>query len=155
MAQSQAKTVKAYLAELPPDRHEAITAVRQVILDNQPEGLEEGMQWGMIGYYLPHSLYPGGYHCDKEQPLPFASLANQKNYMVFYGFNIYIDDKQQEWFVKEWKKTGKKLDMGKSCVRFKKLEDVALDVLAKLTRRCSVEKYIELYEKQLAATRKK
>ena len=155
MAQSQAKTVKAYLAELPLDRFEAITAVRQVILDNLPEGLEEGMQWGMIGYYLPHSLYPGGYHCDKEQPLPFASLANQKNYMAFYGFNIYIDDKQQEWFVKEWKKTGKKLDMGKSCVRFKKLEDVALDVLAKLTRRCSVEKYIELYEKQLAATRKK
>ena len=83
------------------------------------------------------------------------AYLHQKNYMAFYGFNIYIDDKQQEWFVKEWKKTGKKLDMGKSCVRFKKLEDVALDVLAKLTRRCSVEKYSELYEKQLAATRKK
>ena len=83
------------------------------------------------------------------------AYLHQKNYVAFYGFNIYIDDKQQEWFVKEWKKTGKKLDMGKSCVRFKKLEDVALDVLAKLTRRCSLEKYIEFYEKQLAATRKK
>lgn len=91
----------------------------------------------------------------QSQAKTVKAYLHQKNYMAFYGFNIYIDDKQQEWFVKEWKKTGKKLDMGKSCVRFKKLEDVALDVLAKLTRRCSVEKYIELYEKQLAATRKK
>ena len=84
-----------------------------------------------------------------------AGLANQKNHMAFYGFNIYIDEKQQEWFVKEWKKTGKKLDMGKSCVRFKKLDDVPLKVLAKLTRRCSVEEYIKLYEKQLDTTFKK
>jgi len=155
MVQSKANTVKQYLNELSDDRRDAISAIRDVILENLPDGIEEGMQWGMIGYFVPHRIYPSGYHCQPDEPLPFASLANQKNHMAFYGFNIYIDEKQQEWFVKEWKKTGKKLDMGKSCVRFKKLDDVPLSVLAKLTRRCSVEKYIKLYEKQLEATRKK
>lgn len=155
MAQSKAKTVKQYLSELPDDRREVISAIRDVILENLPDGIEEGMQWGMIGYFVPHRIYPSGYHCQPDEPLPFASLANQKKHMAFYGFNIYIDEKQQEWFVKEWKKTGKKLDMGKSCVRFKKLDDVPLKVLAKLTRRCSVEEYIKLYEKQLDTTFKK
>ena len=124
--QSQAKTVKAYLAELPVDRRQIISAVRQVILDNIDSGFEEGMQYGMIGYYVPHSLYPAGYHCDPKQPLPFACLASQKNYCSLYMMALYTGDTPlSQWFLDAWKKSGKKLDMGKSCLRFKKLDDLA------------------------------
>ena len=149
--QSKAATVEAYLAELPGDRREAISAIREVILKHLPNGYEEGMQWGMIGYYVPHTLYPAGYHCQPDEPLPIASLASQKNHMAFYGFGLYIDEEQAGWFVEEWKKAGKKLDMGKSCVRFKKLDDVALKVIGKAIKRMPVKKYIGLYEKQLKA----
>ena len=147
--QSKATTVEEYLAELPDDRREAIEAIRQVILKNLPNGYEEGMQYGMIGYYVPHSVYAAGYHCDSSEPLPFAGLASQKNHMAFYGMGIYIDEAQAKWFVDEWKKSGKKLEMGKSCVRFKKLEDVALDVIGQAIKRMPVNRYIELYETQL------
>jgi hypothetical protein len=147
--QSQATTVDAYLAELPEERREAISAIRGVILKNLPRGYEEGMQWGMIGYYVPHSLYPAGYHCQPEEPLPVASLASQKNHMAFYGLGLYIDEEQARWFVEEWKKAGKKLDMGKSCVRFKTLDDVAVDVIGRAIKRLPVEQYIEQYERQL------
>lgn len=147
--QSKATTVEEYLAELPDDRSESIKAIRQVILKNLPNGYEEGMQYGMIGYYVPHSVYAAGYHCDSSEPLPFANLASQKNHMALYGMGIYIDEAQAKWFVDEWKKSGKKLDMGKSCVRFKKLDDVALDVIAQAIKRMPVKRYIELYETQL------
>ena len=147
--QSKATTVDAYLAELPEERREAISAIRGVILKNLPRGYEEGMQWGMIGYYVPHSLYPAGYHCQPEEPLPVASLASQKNHMAFYGLGLYINEAQARWFVEEWKKAGKKLDMGKSCVRFKTLDDVALDVIGRAIKRLPVEQYIEQYERQL------
>lgn len=144
--QSKAKTVDEYLDELPDDRREAIQAIRQVILKNLPKGVEEGMQYGMIGYFVPHSVYPAGYHCDPTQPLPFASLASQKNHMAIYMFCIYTMDEHRAWFVQAWKKTGKKLDMGKSCSRFKKIEDVPLDVVGKAIKRISVKKFIEFYE---------
>jgi len=147
--QSKATTVDAYLAELPEERREAISAIRGVILKNLPRGYEEGMQWGMIGYYVPHSLYPAGYHCQPEEPLPVASLASQKNHMAFYGLGLYINETQARCFVEEWKKAGKKLDMGKSCVRFKTLDDVALDVIGRAIKRLPVEQYIEQYERQL------
>ena len=147
--QSKATTVEAYLAELPEDRREAISSIRGVILKNLPNGYEEGMQWGMIGYYVPHSLYPAGYHCQPEEPLPVASLASQKNHMAFYGLGLYINEAQARWFVEEWNKAGKKLDMGKSCVRFKTLDDVALDVIGRAIKRLPVEQYIEQYERQL------
>jgi len=147
--QSKATTVDAYLAELPEERREAISAIRGVILKNLPRGYEEGMQWGMIGYYVPHSLYPAGYHCQPEEPLPVASLASQKNHMAFYGLGLYINEAQARWFVEEWKKAGKKLDMGKSCVRFKTLDDVAVDVIGRAIKRLPVEQYIEQYERQL------
>jgi hypothetical protein len=147
--QSKATTVDAYLAELPEERREAISAIRGVILKNLPRGYEEGMQWGVIGYYVPHSLYPAGYHCQPEEPLPVASLASQKNHMAFYGLGLYINEAQARWFVEEWKKAGKKLDMGKSCVRFKTLDDVALDVIGRAIKRLPVEQYIEQYERQL------
>lgn len=151
---SSATTVDEYLAELPDDRREVIEAVRQVILENLPGGYEEGMQYGMIGYYVPHSLYPAGYHCDPKQPLPFASLASQKNHMAIYLFCIYTDDAHATKFREAWLKTGKKLDMGKSCVRFKKIEDVALDVLGKTIKRMTVKKFVKHYEAAVP-TRKK
>ena len=155
--QSKAATVDAYLAELPEDRREAIEGIRKVILKNLPKGHEEGMLYGMIGYYVPHSIYPDGYHCTPTDPLPFANLASQKNHMAFYGFCIYIDEVLKDRVVEDWKKTGKKLDMGKSCVRFKKLEDVPLKVIGDAVKRVPMKKYIKQYEEQLqtSGSRKK
>ena len=143
---SKAETVKQYLDELPEDRREAIQAVREVILKNLPEGYEEGMQYGMIGYYVPHSLYPKGYHCDPKQPLPFASLASQKNHMAVYLFCIYSSDEDREWFIEEYKKTGMRMDLGKSCVRFKKLENLPLPLIGKAVKKMTVKKFIAAYE---------
>ena len=113
--QSKATTVAQYLRELPDDRRKPIKAVRKVMRDNLPAGYKEGMQYGMIGYFVPHKLYPAGYHCDPSQPLPLAHLASQKNHMAVYLFGMYADPKLSEWFIKQWKATGNKLDMGKSC----------------------------------------
>ena len=143
--QSKAKTVSQYLKELPADRREIVTAVREVILKNLDGAFEEGMQYGMIGYYVPHSVYPDGYHCDPKQPLPFASLASQKNHLSVCLMSIYSESPEEGWFRKEWAKTGKKLDMGKCCVRFKKLEDLALDVVGEAIRRVTARDYIEKY----------
>ncbi len=143
---SGASTVDQYLAALPPDRHAALQAVRTVVLESLPEGYEEGMQYDMIGYFVPHAIYPAGYHCDPKQPLPFASLASQKHHMAIYLMCIYNDQIHAAWFRKAWMKTGKKLDMGKSCVRFKKIEDVPLEVIGQAIKRVPVKKYIERYE---------
>lgn len=144
--QSKATSVEQYLSELPKERRLALEAVRKVIRKNLDKNYEEGMQYGMIGYYVPHRLYPAGYHCDPKQPLPFAGLASQKNYMSLYVSCVYADTEHAKWFKQEWAKTGKKLDMGKCCVRFKKLDDLALDVVAKLIKRVPAKKYIAFYE---------
>ncbi len=143
---SKPTTVAQYLASLPADRRAAMEAVRKVILANLDGGYEEGIQYGMIGYYVPHSVYPPGYHCDPQQPLPFASLASQKNHMAVYLMCNYCSPKENEWFLEAWAKTGKKLDMGKSCVRFKKLDDLALDVIGKSIARMPAVKFIANYE---------
>jgi hypothetical protein len=104
------------------------------------------MQYGMIGYFVPHSVYPPGYHCDPKQPLPFACLASQKNYISVYLGCVYTDPEHEAWFREAWAKTGKKLDMGKSCVRFKKLDDVPLNVIGQAIKRVPVKKFIEHYE---------
>lgn len=153
--QSKATTVEKYLAELPEDRRAAIAAVRKVILKNLGKGFQEAMQYGMIGYSVPHSIYPAGYHCDPKQPLPFVCLASQKNYMSLYMMCQYCSEGESTWFESEWAKTGKKLDMGKSCIRFKKLEDLALDVVAEAIRRTSVAQHIEFYETAIRDSRKK
>src|SRR5258706_12744167 len=132
--QSKAATVKDYLASLTPDRRAAISAVREVILKNLDGDFEEGMQYGMIGYYVPHKVFPAGYHCDPRQPLFYMRLASQKNHMAGYLMCCYGHKPTYEWFAAAWKKAGKKLDMGKSCVRFKKLDDLALDVLGEVIR---------------------
>jgi hypothetical protein len=150
--QSKAQTVEKYLAEIPEDRRRAIEAVRATILENLPVGYEEGMQYGMIGYFVPHSVYPPGYHCNPSQPLPYAALASQKNHMSIYLMCVYGDAEHAAWFEKAWKKSGKKLDMGKSCVRFKKLDDIPLAVIGEAIRRIPVSKFIEFYEQATQAT---
>jgi len=152
--QSKAKTVAQYLAELSPDRRKVVDGVRKVIRANLDPGFEEGMQYGMIGYYVPHSLYPAGYHCNPAQPLPFACLASQKNYLSLYLTCIYASSAERAAFEKAWRESGKKLDMGKSCIRFKKLDDLALDVIAKAIARVSMKKFIASYEAGLAGPKK-
>jgi hypothetical protein len=151
VVQSKAKTVAEYLAELPDDRRKSIEAVRNVILENLDQDFEEGMQYGMIGYYVPHRVYPAGYHCDPRQPLPFAGLGSQKNYMSLYLMCVYGDPDQLKWFQQAWKSAGKKLDMGKSCVRFKSLDDVPLDVVGEVIRRVRAANYIEQCERVVQA----
>jgi hypothetical protein len=146
--QSNALTVQQYLASMPADRRETIEAIRAVILKNLPQGYQEGMQYGMIGYFVPHGVYPAGYHCDPKQPLPFIGLASQKNHMALYMFCLYLDDDQAQSFRDSWLATGKKIDMGKSCIRFKKLGDVPLEVIGKAVR-VPAKKFVESYEKRL------
>lgn len=152
--QSKATTVEKYLSEMPEERRAAIATVRHVILKNLDKEFEEGMQYGMIGYYVPHHVYPAGYHCDPKQPLPFASLASQKDHMSLYLMPIYAGA-EEDSFRSEWAKSGKKLDMGKSCIRFKKLEDLALNVIGDTIRRLSARKWIECYEAVFKKSRSK
>jgi hypothetical protein len=151
---SKAKTVKEYLAEMPPDRRDAINAVRKVILRNLPDGFEETMQYGMISYVVPFKLFRAGYHCDPTQPLCYAGLASQKNHMAIYLMTIYGHKETENWFVKAYKASGKKLDMGKSCVRFRKLDDLPLDVIGQAIARVPVENYIKAYEEMRRKAKK-
>ena len=143
MVWSSAQTVEEYLAELAPDRREAISTVRKVILDNLPTGYEEMMQFGMIGYVIPLERYPVTYN---KQALQYAALASQKHYMSVYLMNVYGDPDSEQWFAEQYRASGKKLDMGKSCVRFKKLDDLPLDLIGRAIARTPVEAYIEFYE---------
>jgi len=152
--QSKAKTVEAYLADLPDDRRQAMEAVRKVILKNLDKDYAEGMTYGMIGYFIPHSVYPPGYHCDPKMPLPFASLASQKNHMSLSLMSLYGNLTQFLWFKNEWAKTGKKLDMGAACIRFKKLEDLPLELIGETVRRSPAKAYIDYYEKALLSMNK-
>ena len=144
--QSNATTVDQYLTSLPEDRRTAIAAVREVILKNLDPDYREGMGYGMIGYVVPHSLFPAGYHCDPTKPLAFAGLASQKNHMAIYLMSIYGDKAHAKWFQDAYKKSGKRLDAGKSCIRFKKLEDLALDVIGEAIKRVPAKKYIANYQ---------
>lgn len=144
--QSKAATVEEYLASLPPDRRDALQAVRKVILANLDKDYEEGMGYGMMGYYVPHRVYPPGYHCDPKQPLPFAGLASQKNHMSVYLMSVYGPDSDEAWLRHAWAATGKKLDMGKSCIRFKRIDDLPLHIIGEAIRRMPAAKWIAHYE---------
>ncbi len=139
---SKASTVEEYLAGLPEDRRAAIQAVRKVILKNLPKGYEEVLQYGMLGYVVPLKVFPSGYLNRKNEPLPYICLASQKNYMSIYMMSVYGDAEAE--FRKEYKATGKRLDMGKCCVRFRKLEDLPLDVIGKAIARYPMKKWIEI-----------
>ncbi|MCC6405974.1 MAG: DUF1801 domain-containing protein [Planctomycetes bacterium] len=160
--QSKAASVDVYLKSLPADRRAAVQAVREVILANLDSDYAEGMQYGMIGYYVPLSRYPEGYHCTPKMPLPFAALAAQKNYFSLYLMGLYCGSAEglggaegetadARWFREAWTRTGKKLDMGKACVRFKNLADVPLEVVGEAIRRLPAKDYIARYEAGLAS----
>lgn len=146
--QSKADTVAQYVESLPDDRKEIINQLRKVINKNLPKGFSEIMNYGMIGYVVPHSIYPAGYHCDPKLPLPFLGLASQKNNISFYHMGIYADPKLFDWFTKNYAKeaTGK-LDMGKSCIRFKKAAQIPFKLIGELVSKMTVKDWIALYEK--------
>ena len=146
--QSKATTPEQYLSELPEDRKEAMLKLRKAIKENLPQGFEEVISYGMLGYVVPHSIYPSGYHCDPKLPLPFINLASQKNFIVLYHMGIYANKNLETWFVSEYPKHVKsKLDMGKSCIRFKKMDDIPFDFIGELAAKVSVEDWILNYEK--------
>jgi hypothetical protein len=145
--QSTAQLPSEYIESLPEDRKEAILKIRDAILKNLPKGFEEMMNYGMLGYVVPHSIYPKGYHCDSKLPLPFMGLASQKNNISFYHMGIYADKKLLDWFVSEYPKHVKsKLDMGKSCIRFKKMNEIPFALIGELASKLTPERWIELYE---------
>lgn len=145
--QSQAVTVEQYVAELPADRQQSITALRKTIRKNLPKGFAEGMGYGMIGYVVPHSIYPPGYHCNPKLPLCFISLASQKNFIALYHMGLYADGGLLKWFTGEYTKAGVgKLDMGKSCIRFKKPENIPYTLIGELCSKITVKEWIEMYE---------
>lgn len=148
--QSKATTPEQYLAELPEDRRIAMEKLRNIALKNLPKGFKEVMSYGMLGYVVSHETYPNGYHCTPELPLPFFNIASQKNSINIYHMVLYGNKDMHDWFVAEYPKHCKsKLDMGKSCVRFKKMDDIPYDLIGELLTKITVEDWIELYEKML------
>lgn len=148
--QSKATTVDAYMAEVPEDRQKAMTELRKVIKKNLPKGFQECMNYGMIGWVVPHSKYPPGYHCNPKDPLPFMGLASQKNSINFYHMAIYGDPKLLKWFTEAHAKASpKKLDMGKSCVRYKKPEDIPFKLIGELVAKITADEWIAMYEKNM------
>ena len=144
---SAAKTVEEYMNNLPEDRKKAMELLRNTILKNVPKGFEEGMNYGMIGYYVPHSIYPNGYHCKPADPLPFITFASQKNSINFYHMGMYANKELYDWFVAEYPKhSTRKLDMGKSCIRFNKFDEIPFKLLGELVTKISVAEWIATYE---------
>lgn len=146
--QSKAETIEQYINELPDERKGPISTLHNTILANLPKGLDVQINYGMIGYVVPHRIYPNGYHCNPQLPLPFMGIASQKNAISFYHMGLYADNHLLDWFKNEYPKHSKtKLDMGKSCIRFKKPEHIPYDLMAELVKKMSVNKWIEVYEK--------
>ncbi len=151
----EAVSFDEYLEKVPDDRKKTIAELRKIIKKNLPKGFKEEINYGMPGYVVPHSLYPDGYHCDPKLPLPFLGFASQKNFIALYHMGIYADKKLMDWFVKEFPKhSEKKLDMGKSCIRFKKPEDVPMRLIGELVSKMTVNDWINIYEKNLKEVRK-
>ncbi|MEM7551359.1 MAG: DUF1801 domain-containing protein [Bacteroidota bacterium] len=152
----EANTPDEYIEQLPEDRKLAISKLRQEIKSNIPDGFEEEMSYNMIGYVVPHSIYPSGYHCDPKLPLPFINLASQKNHVAVYHSGIYTYQQLMDWFIFEFEKLDLgKLDMGKSCIRFKKMDKIPFELIGELASKMSVEQWIELYESAVKNSRKK
>ncbi|MEJ7778892.1 MAG: DUF1801 domain-containing protein [Daejeonella sp.] len=148
--QSTAASTQEYFETLPDDRKGAMNELRNVVLENLPSGFCEQMSYGMIGYVVPHSIYPSGYHCDPNLPLPFINLASQKNFIALYHMGIYADKALLEWFMSEYPRhCSSKLDMGKSCIRFKKPEHIPFKLIGELLRKVSVKDWIEVYESRI------
>ena len=147
---AEGKTVKEILINLPEERVVPFNKLHDVIVKNLPKGFEPGMSYGGLGYVVPHTLYPAGYHCKPSEPLPFAGIASQKDSINFYHMGIYADPQLMKWFVAEYPKHSKqKLDMGKSCIRFKKLDDIPYKLIGELMKKMSAKEWIEKYEAEL------
>jgi len=145
--QYKANSPEEYIDQVPEERKATLKKLRKTIKDNLPKGFEEGMQYNMISYYVPHAVYPDGYQCNPKEPLPFMSFASQKNSVNFYHSGIYANEEIYKWFVEEYPKyCQRKLDMGKTCIRFKKLEEIPYELLAALVRKISVNEWINTYE---------
>jgi len=148
--QSDSKTPQEYVASLPEDRKIAIEKLRKTIVSNLPEGFHEEMSYGMLGYVVPHAIYPNGYHCNPKLPLPFMNVASQKNFIAIYHVGIYMDPELLDWFISEYSKVAKtKIDMGKSCIRFKKMDEIPYQLIGELASKMSVLKWISIYENAL------
>lgn len=148
--QSKATRTQDYLAEVPVDRINYFKKLRETISRNLPKGFVEEMNFGMIGYVVPHDLYPAGYRCDPEVPLPFVNIVSHKNFIGFYHVGIYANQKLSEWFVKEYiKQCDRKPDMGKSCIRFKKMDQIPFPLIGELMRKMSVKDWVKLYEENI------
>ena len=146
----EANSPDEYVEKVPEERRPSFERLRETVLDNLPAGFEEVMSYGMIGYVVPHSLYPDGYHCMPALPLPFMNIANQKNFIAFYHMGIYAEPELLEWFLSEYKALNlRKLDMGKSCMRFKKWEEIPFELIGKLVAKRSPQDWIAVYESQL------
>jgi len=146
----EGSTPEEYIANIPEERQAVFGALRKVVNDNLPAGMEEKMSYGMLGYVVPKSVYPAGYHCNTKLPLPFANLASQKNFIAFYHMGMYANEEILNWFVEEYKKRCKyKLDMGKSCVRFKRMDDIPVDLIGELMTKMSTQEWIDLYERAI------
>ena len=146
--QSKSNTVAEYVKELPADRQQTIEQLRSVIKKNLPKGFKEEMNYGMIGYVIPHSLYPAGYHCKPTDPLPFMNVASQKNFIAVYHMGLYADPILMKWFMTQYPKHSTlKLDMGKSCIRFKKPDQIPFKLIGELTSKMNPAQWIALYEK--------
>ena len=153
---STSTTVEDYIKELPADRQEAMNKLCNEISKNLPKGFNQGMGYGMIGFAVPHSIYPAGYHCDPKLPLPFISIASQKNFIAVYHMGIYALPELLEWFTTEYPKyTSAKLDMGKSCIRFKKPEQIPFKLFGELAKKMSPKQWIEVYERNYVTPRAK
>lgn len=152
----QVSSPSEYMNAIPEERREAMEKLRETILENIPDGFEETVGYGMMGYCVPHKLYPPGYHCNPKDPLPFVGIASQKHFIALYHMGIYAMPELHDWFVSEFPKHSKsKLDMGKSCIRFKKTSDIPYDLIAQLMRKVTVEEWVEVYETTLKTTSKK
>ncbi len=154
--QSKSATVTGYLSEVPKERAEHFNKLRDTILKNIPKGFEECMTYGMVGYVVPHKLFPAGYHCDPKLPLGFVSIASQKNFIALYHMGIYLNPELFEWFVSEYPKHCKtKLDMGKSCIRFKKMDQIPYKLIGELMKKMTVKEYVSIYEEAIKSHLKK
>ena len=143
----EANSPEEYIAQVPEERQAVLEKLRNTIKNNLPQGFEEGMSYNMIGYYVPQTLYPDGYHCDPKLPLPFISIASQKNSINLYHMGLYAKQELYDWFVAEYPKHCKrKLDMGKSCIRFKKIEEIPFDLIKELCTKMTVKEWIAIYE---------
>lgn len=149
----EATSPNDYVNQLPEERKEVVNTLRTIIKKNLPKGFEETMNYGMIGYVVPHTIYPNGYHCDPKLPLPFMNIASQKNFIGLYHMGIYANEALLDWFVSEYPKHAKrKLDMGKSCIRFKKMDDIPYDLIAELAAKMTANQWIDLYEANIKDT---